>query len=108
MSGSKHMKRTSMLIAVGSLAMSTAAAAHDTETPFPSRGACESASAGMSNAEKDWLLVAFPDLFDTTGEAASFLTRAWTCDLNQSDGQWYIVNHIDEVLGSEWFERRNH
>ena len=107
MSGSKHMKRISMFIAVGSLAMSTAAAAHDTETPFPSRGACESASAAMSNAEKDWLLVAFPDLFDTTGEAASFLTRAWTCDQNSSDGQWYIVNHIDEILGSQWFQRRN-
>jgi hypothetical protein len=101
------MKIIATLIALGSLASVSAASAHDTTTPFPSRGACESASAGMSNAEKDWLLVAFPDLFDTAGEAASFLTRAWTCDLNQSDGQWYIVNHVDEVLGSEWFQRRN-
>lgn len=102
------MKIYLTLAALGSLGLASPALAHDTETPFPSRGACESASAGMSNAEKDWLLVTFPELFTTTGDAASFLTRAWTCDLNGSDGQWYIVNHIDEVLGSRWFEQRNH
>jgi hypothetical protein len=102
------MERMMALAALGLLGVPSAAAAHDTETPFPSRGACESASAAMSNAEKDWLIATFPDLFDTTGEAASFLTKAWTCDQNASDGQWYIVNHIGEVLGSRWFEQRNH
>jgi hypothetical protein len=102
------MKTIVALAAIALLGLSSAAAAHDTETPFPSRGACESASAAMSNGEKDWLIATFPDLFDTTGEAASFLTKAWTCDLNAGDGQWYIVNHVDEVLGSRWFEQRNH
>jgi hypothetical protein len=102
------MKTIMALAAFGSLCVSTAAAAHDTETPFPTRGACESASAAMSNAEKAFLLEAFPGLFDTTGDAASFLTKAWTCDQNPSDGQWYITDHIDEVLGSQWFQNRNH
>jgi hypothetical protein len=101
---------TKLSILIGMVAMGTAgaAAAHDTETPFPNRGACESASAGMSNDENDWLVATFPDLFDTTGEAASFLTKAWTCDRNASDDQWYITDHIGEVLGSRWFDRRNH
>jgi hypothetical protein len=102
------MKIYLALAALGSLGIASPVIAHDTETPFPSRGACESASAAMSNGEKDWLLATFPELFTTTGDAASFLTKAWTCDLNGSDGQWYIVNHIDEVLGSRWFEQRNH
>jgi hypothetical protein len=102
------MKTIRIAIALASLALPAAAIAHDTETPFPSRGACESASASMSNAEKDWLVATFPDLFDTTGEAASFLTKAWTCDINASDGQYYITNHIEEILGSSWFEQRNH
>jgi hypothetical protein len=102
------MKTIIALVALGSLGFATAASAHDTETPFPSRGACESASAGMSNAEKDWLVATFPDLFDTSGEAASFLTRAFTCDLNASDGQYHITSHIEEVLGSRWFDQRNH
>jgi hypothetical protein len=102
------MKTFLALAALGSLAVSTAAAAHDTTVAYASRGQCESASAAQSNAEKAWVLATFPDLFDSTGDVASFLTRAWTCDVNSTDGQYYIVNHIDEVLGSRWYEQRNH
>lgn len=102
------MKTFLVLAVLGCASLSTAAAAHDTNVPYASRGQCESASAAQSNAEKDWVLATFPDLFDSTGEVASFLTRAWTCDLNSSDGQYYIVNHIDEVLGSSWYQQRNH
>jgi hypothetical protein len=102
-----NMKKLITLIAFAAAGVSTAAAAHDTETPFPSRGACESASADMSNGENAWLLATFPDLFGTTGEAASFLTRAWTCD-QAADGQYYITGHIEDVLASHWFEQRNH
>ena len=102
------MKRFAMILLAGALGVPTAAMAHDTETPFPTRGACKSASAAMSNDENSWLLATFPDLFDTTGEAASFLTKAFTCDRNPSDGQYYITGHIEQVLGSEWFQRRNH
>jgi hypothetical protein len=102
------MKKLMTLLTFAAAAVPTAAAAHDTNTPFPSRGACEAASASMSNDEKDWLVATFPEFFDTTGEAASFLTRAWTCDRNGSDGQYYITDHIEQVLGSQWFQQRNH
>ena len=102
------MKKLMFLLVLGAAAVPTAAVAHDTETPFPSRGACEAASAHMSIAESDWLLDVFPEFFTTTGDAASFLTRAWTCDANSSDGQFYITNHIEEVLGSDWFQQRQH
>ncbi len=101
------MKKLGILIGLAAMLSARPAIAHDTETAFPSRGACEAASAGMSNVEKDWLVATFPDLFDTTGEAASFLTRAWTCD-RHGDGQYYITNHIEEVLASDWFAQRNH
>lgn len=102
------MKRFAILLLVGATLVPAAAVAHDTETPFSSRGACEAASAGMSNDEKGWLLDTFPDLFGTEGEVSSFLTRAWTCDRNASDGQYYITDHRQEVLDSAWFAQRNH
>jgi hypothetical protein len=101
------MKTVKALAVLGTLLLASPVSAHDTEMAFPTRGACESASAGMSNVEKDWLVATFPDLFDTAGEAASFLTKAWTCDL-KADGQYYIVGHIDEILASRWYQQRNH
>lgn len=102
------MKRFTMFMLAGAILVPTAAAAHDTETAFPTRGACEAASAAMSNDEQDWLVTTFPDVFDTRGEVSSFLTRAWTCDRNPSDGQYYIMDHRQEILDSVWFQRRNH
>jgi len=100
------MKRLTILMLVGATVVPNAAFAHDTVTAYPTRGACEAASAVMSNAEQDWVLETFPELFDTPGEVSSFLTRAWTCDL--ANGQYNITDHIEEVLGSEWFQQRNH
>ena len=57
------MKRFTMFVLAGALVVPAAASAHDTETPFPTRGACEFASAAMSNDERDWVLASFPDLF---------------------------------------------
>jgi hypothetical protein len=62
----------------------------------------------MSNFEQDILLAEFPDIFSSPGEVSSFLTKAWTCDLNASDGQYHITDHIQEILDSRWFARRNH
>lgn len=101
------MKTLSIFTGLASLVVATAAAAHDTATSYPSRGACESASAHMSNSEQDWLLETFPDLFSSPGEASSFLAKAWTCDRNAADGQFYITDHIEEVLASEWYQHRN-
>lgn len=102
------MKRAPLLAGIAAAALSSTAGAHDTTVGYASRGACEAASAATSNDEKVWLAATFPDLFQTTGEAASFLTRAWTCDRNSSDGLYYITDHIDEVLASDWFAQRNH
>src|SRR4051794_5578539 len=102
------MSKLSILSSIAALTFAAAAAAHDTTTGYPSRGACEAASAGMSKDENAWLVATFPEFFDTTGEAASFLTRAWTCDRNPGDGQFYITDHRQEVLDSDWFAQRNH
>jgi len=101
------MKRFTMFMLAGTLVVPTTAMAHDTGTPFPTRGACESASAAMSIDETDWVLASFPDLFDSRGDVSSFLTRAFTCDRNPTDGQWYISDHIADVLGSDWYLHRH-
>jgi hypothetical protein len=101
----KTLTACAILVAI---AVGTPAIAHDTETAFAIRGACESASAAMSKDENAWLVATFPQFFDTTGEAASFLTRAWTCDRNPADGRYYITDHVEDVLGSDWFAQRNH
>jgi hypothetical protein len=77
------------------------------DDPFASRGACQAEVAALSN-DDDFLIDAFPDLFSSEGEVRSFLNRAFPCELNASDGQWYITDHRLEVLGSDWFARRNH
>jgi hypothetical protein len=100
------MNKLTALLAFGTVLCAGPAAAHDTTTAFPSRGACESASADMSQGDKDRLLATAPQFFDTMGDVSSFLTRAWTCDIDQSDGQWYIKDHRFEVLNSDWFKRR--
>ena len=102
------MRKFSIAAGLAAMTVTTAAAAHDTGMAYASRGACESASAHMSNAEQGWLLDTFPDLFSSPGEASSFLTRAWTCDVNASDGLYYITDHIEEILASDWFDQRNH
>ena len=97
------------VITVGSLAVSTPAAANhafDLDTPYASRGECELANVQLSNGDTDMLLNNFPQLFSTPGEVRSFLTRAFTCELDGADGQWYIRDHRVEVINSDWFERR--
>ncbi|MFL6759265.1 hypothetical protein [Sphingomonas sp.] len=94
---------------IGTIAIASPAAANHVfhlEDPFASRGACQSETASLSNGD-DWLIDAFPDLFSSEGEVRSFLNRAFKCELNQSDGNWYITDHRLEVLGSDWFQQRN-
>lgn len=100
------MNKIVSLAALAAITLGSAAAAHDTTTPFSTRGECESASAKMSQEDKERLLATQPQLFDTMGEVSSFLTRAWSCELS-SDGQWYIKDHRRAVLNSDWFQRRN-
>lgn len=102
------MKAFRIAILVAVLAATGPALANhpgNTGIPFASRGACESADAALRTDDKFWLADSFPELFDSVGDAASFLDRAFTCEL-ASDGQWYITDHRIEVLESDWFLRR--
>ena len=102
------MRKYLIAFAIGALAAATpASASHVTHltTPYDSRGACEADRNEFSNGD-DFLLDVYPNFFSTTGELRSFLNRAFTCELNEGDGQWYIKDHRLEVLGSEWFQRR--
>jgi hypothetical protein len=96
-----------LTLAGGFMAASPAIAHHPEHTniPFPTRGACEAETQELSNSD-DWLLDAFPDIFSSAGEVRSFLNRAFTCERNASDGQFYITDHRLEVLDSEWLKRR--
>lgn len=104
------MKRI-LIFAAGATAFSTATptAAHhlqNLDTPYASRGACESAVAGFNQDDWDMLLEAWPDYFSSQGEIASFLARAFPCEQSPSDSEWYIQNRFGQVLQSDWYLRR--
>ena len=104
------MNRRLIPLALGSLMLAGPAVAgqlDNLDTPYPSRGACESANAGFSNEVRDSLLEDFPNFFTSEGDVASFLTRAFTCELNASDGQWYIHDHRFDVIASDWYQHRH-
>jgi hypothetical protein len=95
-------------LAFVALAFATPAAANHIFNPGPyeSRGDCEAESAALSNDDRDQLLARFPQLFSSEGEVASFLSRAFTCDRNPDDGKWYITDRRQDVINSDWFQRR--
>ena len=103
------MKRLLVSLAVASVAFASPAAADHIfhlDTPFDSRGGCEVERNELSNNDY-WLLdVPGQEFFDTIGDVRSFMTRAFTCELSEGDGQWYMVDHRIEVLESEWFQQR--
>jgi hypothetical protein len=93
-------------VAVVALAAPAAAAHLDNlDTPYPTRGACESAVAGFNSDVRDDLFDQFPNFFSNKGEVSSFLTRAFPCEL-EGDGNWYIQDHRLLVLTSDWYLHR--
>jgi hypothetical protein len=92
---------------IGTLAIVSPATANHAFNPGPyeSRGECEAVRADLSNNDR-WLLEANPHLFSSWGEVRSFLNRAFTCEIDETDGNWYLEDHRAEVLASEWFLRR--
>ena len=102
------MKKSLIAIAFAALAgAGPAVASHvdHLDIPFATRGACEAEKASLSQDDREFLQEVFPELFVSDGQVESFLTRAIVCERNPSDGQWYMTNHIEEVLGSDWFLR---
>jgi hypothetical protein len=103
------MTRFLIAAAIGAVVMASPASANHVlhlDDPFASRGACEVERNALSN-DDDFLIDVFPDLFSSEGEVRSFLNRAFPCE-SREDGNWYITDHRLDVLGSVWFERRNH
>jgi hypothetical protein len=109
MKGSDDMTmKYAATLALFALALASPAAAGHifNRGPYDSRGECEARSAELSNEDRDQLLDRFPQLFSSEGEVASFLTRAFTCDLDVLDGKWYLIDRRIEVINSDWFQRR--
>jgi len=98
-----------LILAAGAaaLAASSPASAHhlqNLDTPYASRGVCESTVAHFNADDWDMLLDQFPTFFQTQGDVASFLTRAFPCEQG-GDGNWYIRNHLAQTLSSDWYLR---
>jgi hypothetical protein len=96
-------------VAIGALAFATPAMADhilNLDTPYPTRGACESAVAQFSAGDRDSLLDRFPNFFSRPGDVASFLTRAFNCEYDPAEQAWFITDSRGEILASEWFLRR--
>lgn len=104
------MKTILLLSGLAAMTIATpASASHfmNLTTPYESRGACEAAVADFSSDDREMLLDRFPQFFVSIGDVASFLTRAFTCELNPADDQWYIKDHRAEVLASDWYQNRH-
>lgn len=101
------MKKALLIAAVLTALAAPASANHilNLDTPYATRGACEAAVADFGSDDRDGLLDRFPNFFDSTGDVASFLTRAFPCERG-GDGQWYIRDRRLEVLQSDWFLRK--
>ena len=103
------MKAILTLAGLAAITIATPAAAQHLatlNTPYPTRGECEAAMASFNDDVRDRLVEFFPNLFASEGEAASYITRAFTCELNPSTGEWFIRDHRAEVIASDWFQRR--
>ena len=95
-----------VLIAVSCAAPAFAAHLDNLETPYPSRGACESAVAQFNGDVRPGLLDQFPMFFDRNGDVASFLTRAFPCEYDETVDAWFITDHRGEVLFSDWYQHK--
>lgn len=102
------MMTKSLVIAAAALGLATPAAAQhldNLDTPYASRGACESNVARFNTDVRPVLTENFPQFFGDNGDAAAFLTRAFPCEMGD-DGNWYIQDRRGAVLFSDWYQRR--
>lgn len=97
------------LVALGAACSATPALADhilNLNVPYETRGDCESAVAQFATTDRESVLERFPNFFNRNGDVASFLTRAFPCEYNPSDQNWYIKDRRGVVLGSEWFLKK--
>jgi len=98
-----------MAAGVGALLFATQGVAHHAEyldIPYDTRGECEAEIAQLRNGDRDFLQQVGPQYFRNPGDVNAFLSRAFSCDLDEGDGAWYITDHRVEVLSSDWFRKR--
>lgn len=103
------MRLTSWMVAMAVASCGAPAlAAHldNLDTPYPSRGACESAVAQFNGEVREGLLDQFPNFFARNGVVASFLTRAFPCEYDAAQDAWFITDHRGEVLFSDWYQKK--
>lgn len=100
---------SAIALGLGALAIAAPAMANhinNFDTPYSSRGACESAMARFAAEDADTLPDRFPEYFGRRGDVASFLTRAFTCDYDSAAQAWFITDRRVEILTSDWFLRK--
>lgn len=104
------MKSVWILAGLAAITVASPAAAQhldNLDTPYASLGECQAASNGFSMDVRAGLLAMFPNFFESQGDITSFLIKAFPCELDESDEQWYLQDTRSEVLGSEWYQRRH-
>lgn len=101
------MRNLLAILATGVAFAAPASAQHldNLDTPYASRGACESNVARFNHNVRPTLLESFPQFFGDNGDVAAFLTRAFPCEM-ADDGYWYIQDMRGAVLFSDWYQRR--
>ena len=103
------MRKLLIMAIVGTMGTASPVFAHHAEhldIPYDSRGECEAVIATLRNDDREFLMQIGPQYFSTAGDVNSFLSRAFSCELSDLDGAWYITDHRLEVLDSDWFLRR--
>lgn len=104
------MRKLMTMTAIATLVLcaSEAAAQHldNLDTPYASRGACESAVAQFNGNARERLLTSFPNFFNRNGDVASFLTRAFPCEYDAGVDAWFITDHRGDVLFSDWYMKK--
>lgn len=87
------MKTLMICVAAGAACLASSATAHDTITPHDSRGDCEQAMAEINNVDREFLFQNYPQFFSSRGEVMKHLNEDFKCEIDENDGQWYIVDH---------------
>jgi hypothetical protein len=87
------MKTLKGLMALCALGVGSAAFAHPTDIAFETRGKCEAAYAESSKLDRERLVDTL-GVFETYGAAQRTFNERFSCEYDEGDGVWYIVDHL--------------